>query len=375
MATGPKFLSLMYGGPRRQRVFSTTAGLIVTRTLWEIILAPVTVGFMAWEGLKALGRGTKHVAKTAGRWTLTALGYTWATLSVLWTVYGTFCGYLGNTVVHAIVRPIQKLYAWVTNTRPRMWTRYVSPRECLAYYLARYTWLHAGLLHLSRRALTDTPSWRVVQFITDVVARLHGPTYDWFFGKELPYGAPQDRGEAYALIVTDVPVEETAYPETPVSEAEKSENWFVSNGYILIAEPGENKTDVAIFNEYVRDRWATLTAAEIATDEHGRTWVVPFKDEPLFKDVATDVHTTRNYADQEMTWMTTTDKVARSHVFGRHWAAALADQDPRFLEDSALRTRERAFMAAKIKGRADLHVEHILKGFDAWVGEHASVNA
>jgi hypothetical protein len=373
MATGPKFLSLMYGGPRRQQVFNTTAGLIATRTLWELILAPVTVGFMAWEGLKALGRGSKTVAKTATRWTLTGLGYAWAALSVLWTVEVAFYAWIGNTALHAIVRPTQKLYAWVTDTNPRMWTRYMGPREVLAFELAVWVPVHAGLLHLSRRLVDDTHTWRVVQFVTDTVARLHGPTYDWFFGTKLPYGTPQDGGEITAMIVTDVPVEATL--ETPVSEAEKSENWFVSNGYILIAQPGEDKTDVAIFNEYVRDRWATLTAAEIATDEHGRTWVVPFKDEPLFKDVATDTLTTRNYADQEMTWMTTKDKVARSTVFGRHWAAALADQDPRFLEDSALRTRERAFMAAKIKGRADLHVEHILKGFDAWVGEHASVNA
>lgn len=374
MATGPKFLSLMYGGPRRQRVFNTTAGVIATRTLWELILAPVTVGFMAWEGLKALGRGTKRVAKAAGRWTLTALGYAWAAITVLWTLELAFYGWVGNTIVHAVVRPLQRLYAWITDTHPKMWTRYMSLREVLAYDFALLVYLHAGLLHLCRRAIGDSHTHRVVQKVTDQVARLHPATYDWYFDDALPYGTPQDGGAVSVLLVTDVPVEETRSTEPPITDREQMENWFVSNGYVLIAEPGKNKTDAAVFNEYMRERWATLSAAEIATDEFGRTWVVPFEKEPLFKDVATDASVPRNYADQEMTWMTTTDKVARSRAFGRHWAAALADQDPRFQLDSALQTRERAFMNSKVKGRADLHIEHVLKGFDAWVGEHATVS-
>lgn len=358
--TANPVLWTFYGGPRRRRVFAAKPLNFIVRVAWEALLIPTTVGMMAYDLVKP-------VVVTTVKWSLTAVAYAWAALTVLWTLEVGVYYYLLNTAWNWFIRGLQWAYHVVAGTpaMPRRVTRYIPMREALAFELGALVMLHAGLARLLRRVIGDKPTWFVVQKVTDTVARLHGPTYDFWFGKQLPFETPQDGGDSYALYISDF-----SEDGEPISEQEKVENWFISNGYVLVATGAPDKTDAEVFNEYMRERWANLNAAEIATDEFGRTWVVPFKNRPLFLDVATTSEDRRFYADQEIDWMTATDKVAKSFSYGRHWAAALADQDQNFCKDTALQRRERAFCHSKMKGHQELLVEHILKGFDSWISEY-----
>jgi hypothetical protein len=363
--TAVPMLKIFYGGRRRCKVFGSTLGQWVVRAIWTVVVTPLTVGVMAYELLKP---PVKLVTKV----TLTVVAYAWAALTVLWTLEVAVYYWAINTVLNWTVRGLQWTWAKITGVpTKRRYTRYIPIREALAFELSALVWVHAGPARLFRRAIGDKPTWFIVQKVTDAAARLHPPTYDWWFGKKLPYDTPQDGGDTYALIVQDVPAQWHLEPE--LSEEEKSANFFLANGFVLIATDAPDKSDTEVFNEYMRERWANLNAAEVATDEFGRTWVVPFSSQPLFRDVSTETQVPRIHADQEVAWMSTDDPVHRSYSYGRHWAASLADQEPEFVENKDMRVRERARFYSKFKGRRDLHIEHLLRGYDAWVGEHTTV--
>lgn len=365
VTAGP-FLKLFYGGPRRCKVFGSRVGYMVVSALWTAVLVPTAVGI-------GLYRLVKPPVMAVTRLTLTVVAYAWAALTVLWTLEVAFYYWVLNTVFNAAVRGFQWVWSKATGVpTTRRYTRYIPLREAFAFELGVFVWVHAGAARLMRRVIGDKPTWRIVQNVTDTVARLHGPTYDFWFGRELPYNTPQDGGETYALMINDVS-DVNWHVEPEITEKEKSANWFVSNGFVLIATDAPDKSDAEVFNEYMRERWADLNVAEVATDEYGRTWAMPFRTQPMFRDVATVSPDARLYADQEMAWMTATDAVTKSYSYGRHWAAAIADQDASFLEDKDQRLRQRSFLYSKMRGRQDLHIEHILRGFDEWVGEHVAV--
>lgn len=374
VSTAKPVLTFFYGKERRAKYFNHGIGYAFVVVSWEVVILATTAAIAVWRGTKAVGRGVRKATLVVLGAVLAVTAVLWAVLSIAFTVVLALVTWALNAVRNMTVRGVQVGYAKAAGVEaPQPLTRYATFREVLAYDVAVLTRLHAGVARLSRRVIGDRLTHYIVTKSVNAACHLHPPTYDYFFGAGYPYGTPVDEGDTFALYIQDVPSDWHLEPE--ISETEKAENWFLSNGYVLIATDAPDKSDTDVFNEYMRERWANLNAAEIATDEYGRTWVVPFRTEPLFKDVALSAETSRLHADKEIGWMTIDDKVAKSHAYGRHWAAALTDQNEKFLADGSYRTRERARLYTLTKGRSDLHVEHILKGFDEWVTEHISVPA
>lgn len=373
--TSRPVLNFFYGGNQRKvKFFSKGFGYTFVVVVWEVAIAATAAVLAVWQGAKALGRGVRKATMFVLGAVLTVLAVAWALLSIIFTVALAAVTWAFNAVRNLTVRGVQRGYAKAAGVEaPLPLTRYASFREVLAYDVAVLTRLHAGAARLSRRVIGDRLTHFIVTQSVNAACRLHPPTYDFFFSAGYPFGTPVDDGDTFALYIQDVPAD--WHLEAEISEEEKTENWFLANGYVLIATDAPDKSDTEVFNEYMRERWANLNAAEIATDEFGRTWVVPFRTAPLFKDVALSSEVPRLHADKEIGWMTIEDKVAKSHAYGRHWAAALTDQNEKFLVDGSYRTRERARLYTLTKGRDDLHVEHILRGFDEWVAEHISVPA
>lgn len=376
--TANPILYWCYGSStRRSNFFSTTTGHRIVSVCWHVVLLVATPVLMVYDATKWCLRKLRDGALAVVRFVLLALALAWAVFSIVMTVLFAAVVWVLNTLRHALVSMFQGGWDFVTKDfgepRSLRLTRYATYREVLAFYLAVLVPMHVGGFRLIRKLTGDGPTHTMVLKISDWVARLHPQTWDFWFDEGLPYGA--EEGETTALLLVDQGAPEDG-PE--ISERDKVANFYHNAGFVLIAEEQEPKTELDVFNSYVRERWANLQAAEIATDQFGRTWVVPFKDRPLFhdRDVATTAETPRLHADAEIGWMTEKDPVRRSYLYGRHWAAALADQDEQFLTDSRLQKKERALLYSKTKGHnSGLLVEHVMRGFDLFLHEKQTVSA
>ena len=356
---------------RRNRFFNTRFGMRTLKVLWGAIS---WVGVITYPIYDVVSWVVRKVAK-GGLRLLQGVAYLlagiWAVLSIAFTVLLAAVVWVLNTLRHAMVTAWRATWHRLTRgkhaARPAPITRYAKMREVQAYYLGGLTSVHAGAARLFRRLIGDRFCWFIVKHTSDMTARLHPPTFDYWFGREMPYGYNDDL-EQYALIVMDGGGES----EQPVSEKDKSEAFFRNSGAVLIATaPDTAKSERDVFNEMVRERWANIDAAEISTDEWGRTWAWPRPGRPLYKDVSTGSDQPRVHADAELGWMTEQDPKARAYGYGRHWIAALLDQDPTVLSTEDRIKKERAMLHFKTRnGQVKMPIEHILRGFDQFVQEH-----
>lgn len=348
-------------------ISGTRFGRFMVSVIWRVSLLFLMFLYPVYDGARWLSFKVYAGGRVVVRSVAFAVAGVWALFSLVMTTLLSVVTWGVNTLRNWGVR--MWLWAWRGITRSpekKQYTYYRSLRSVLAYFLGGLITMHAGGARFARRVIGDGFTWWLVREISDLVARLHPATYDFWFDKEMPYETPV---ESAGMLIRDGVTHEE---EPPVSDKDAAENFYRNAGFVLISEEKENKTDAEVFNEHMRQRWANVEAAEIATDRYGRTWAVPKPGAPLLRNdtsLAGSVHS-RHRADEELAWLEEKDEAARSVGYGRHWVAALADLDDLFLLNPKTQRKERALFAAKMKGFGQ-RIDRLqaLRGYDEKLSE------